>query len=827
LPTPPSPGPEVAASQHAATSAAPAPAATAGPVASGDAARRRSEPDPALVPTITRVSPLGAIRPALVFGIVEAVLIGLYFVPGRDLNLANVVYAATGFLAAGACIAGVRIHRPEARLPWYILAGGVALFATGDTLWWLLALFGELPFPSIADVSYVLGYPAIVAALFLVIAVRVRGGDRSGLLDGAILGTAVALVGWILLLEPLMRSGTDLLSLVISVAYPLGDLLAIGIAVGMLATPGPRAPSFLLLVVALLVQFLGDQVYAIQVAGDTFVDGGVLDATWMLAYAAFGLAALVPSMRDVAIPHPVPIAWLSPTRLVVMTLAMLTGPALMLAQGNGDLIVVFGGSVALTLLVIRRLVGIVRALARDNAARRTLEDELSFRATHDPLTGLANRRHFTEALAAVIESPGAAPLTVLFLDLDDFKGVNDTLGHAAGDALLVSVAGRIRGHLRAGDMAARMGGDEFGILLRLDEARAMSIGRRLLDSLLEPVAVAGARVVARGSVGVAQARLPGGSASGVLADADIAMYEAKAAGKGTVAAYVPGMRAQVVDRLQLEADLRRAIDTGAGLSLEYQPIVDLNSGRAVAVEALVRWRHEERGAIPPLEFVTLAERTNLARHLGEWVLGSACRQVATWRGTVEPALTLSVNLSARHAADPLVIAGVQGAARLAGLPLSALMLEVTEGALVAQGDASVAHLEALRAMGVTIAVDDFGTGYSSLGSLGTLPVDLLKIDRVFVGQLDGDGEGRRLAAIVAGIGSLLGLRTVAEGIERQEQLDALRELGCVLGQGYLLSPPIAPDAFTALYADEPRHAGGTSVLRFTLPRTPGAPSPVR
>jgi diguanylate cyclase (GGDEF)-like protein len=667
----------------------------------------------------------------------------------------------------------------------------------------------------------VLGYPVIVAGLFHAIAVRVRGGDTSGLLDGAILGIAVALVGWVLLLVPVLQSDQDPLSVAIGVAYPLGDLLAIGVAVGMLATPGPRGPSFVLLLIGLALQFTGDQVYAIQVADGSFVDRGPLDATWLAAYASFALAALVPSMRLVSVPHPVPIAWVSRIRLVAMTLAMLTGPVLMAFHTDADVAVTLVGSGILTMLVVMRLGLVVRALGRDNAARRTLEDELSYRATHDPLTGLANRRYFAEQLEAALASPGAAPLSVLFLDLDDFKGVNDTLGHAAGDALLTAVAGRIRSHLRRGDMAARMGGDEFGILLRLDEGRALSVGRRILDGLLQPVAVAGARIVTRGSIGVAQAQLPGATASGLLADADIAMYEAKAAGKGTISAFAVGMRAQVVDRMQLESDLRRAVETGEGLSLQYQPIVDLITGRATAVEALVRWRHPERGLVQPDEFVPLAEATNLGRALGDWVLGSACRQVAAWRATLEPSLSLSVNLSARHVADASLVVSVQSAARSAGLPVSAMILEVTEGALLAHGDGAGANLEALRALGAWVAIDDFGTGYSSLGALGRLPVDLLKIDRVFVDRVDRDDD-RRLASIVVSLGDTLGLRTVAEGIERPEQLDALRELGCALGQGYLLSPPLSPDAFAALYAGGTARAADSSPLRLTFPYARGA-----
>jgi diguanylate cyclase len=762
-------------------------------------------------------------RPALIFAALVAAMSGIYFLPGIGQFAADFVYSLVGAFAGVAVLVGIRLHRPEHAAPWRLIALGTFLFAGGDVLWMILRLAGDKPFPSIADVSYVLGYPALALAFLVVIAVRVDRGDRSGMLDAAILATAVALLGWILLIRPVLDGDGDPTALLVGASYPLGDLVVIGVAIGMLSTPGPRGVSFGLLVGMMAMLFTADVLFAFQVSGGGSEDGGLLDIVWLAAYGVTGVAALVPSMRVVAVAHPVRIAWLTPTRLVLMTLGMLTGPVLVLGHDPDtarDLPLLATGSGVLSLLVLGRLALAVRALARDNAARRSLEEELSFRASHDPLTGLANRRGFLERLEAARSSRGSGPLTVLFLDLDDFKGINDTMGHGTGDALLSEVARRIRAHLRDGDVAARMGGDEFGVMLRVDEPSAVRVAERLLDSLRRPAFVGEATVVTRGSIGVAPARLGVGSSAQVLADADIAMYRAKAMGKGRVCLFADDMRAEVVDRMRLEADLREAIDRGE-LQLEYQPIVDLATGRATIVEALIRWPHPVRGVLAPGVIIPLAEASGLVRPLGDWILRTACAQVATWRHTLEPSLGLAVNLSPRQVADRDLVSVVQSVAASVGLPVAALMLEVTEAALMEDGQGVLANLAALRALGAWVAIDDFGAGHSSLGMLGRLPVDLLKIDPVFLERLDREDD-RRLAGILVGLGDALGLRVVAEGIERQDQLDAVRELGCGLGQGFLLAPPMTPAAFEACFAEQPASAPSTARRRFSFGPAVGA-----
>ena len=613
----------------------------------------------------------------------------------------NLLYDAIGLTAVVAILYGVHRHRPPRALPWLLIAASQLLFVTGDALWTVLELMGESPFPSIADVAYLLGYPVLVVAFTAAIRLRVRGGDRSGLLDGSILSAAAGLVGWVVLVRPVLDAADDPISLLVTAAYPLGDLMVLGVAIGLLATPGARTPSFVLLISSIVLLFVADAAYAFQVASGTYVDGGLLDTLWLASYVTISAGALHGSMRDVAAPHPVSVAWLSRLRLSLLAIAMLTGPLLILVvnfRWESDVPILALGSAFLSVLVLVRLATVVRALARDNAARITLEGELSYRASHDPLTGLPNRRRFIERLEGVLTLPERRPLSVLFLDLDDFKTVNDSLGHAAGDALLVSVATRLQRNLREEDLAARLGGDEFGIILDGKEAPAAArVAERLLAALDEPVEVDGRQVTARASIGIVDGSAAGATTAQLLANADIAMYEAKDDGKGRARTYVQGTRTAVQDRMELEADLRGVVARGE-LRIEYQPIMELATGRTFGLEALVRWQHPTRGRLAPDAFIPLAERAGLIGEIDRWVLAEGCRRLASWRA-VSPGVTLSVNLSAPGLVDPGLVPDLVRATTAAGVPASAIAMEVTESAILADSDVVRENLLALRAIG--------------------------------------------------------------------------------------------------------------------------------
>ncbi|MEO6444313.1 MAG: EAL domain-containing protein, partial [Gemmatimonadaceae bacterium] len=409
----------------------------------------------------------------------------------------------------------------------------------------------------------------------------------------------------------------------------------------------------------------------------------------------------------------------------------------------------------------------------------------------------ANRSLFLNRVGhAVARVPRARrPSAVLFLDLDDFKKVNDSLGHGVGDELLQACAGRLSTCVRPGDTIARLGGDEFAVLLEEleDMAQAVHIAERISTALRTPFRMHGRDVFIGVSIGIAAISL-GDTPDDVLRNADLAMYFAKSSDKGRWAIYASEMHARVLDRLELEADLRTAVDSG-GIHVEYQPIVHLETGHVFGAEALVRWHHASRGIVPPSRFVTVAEETGLIVPIGRTVLREACYRAREWRlrGCGARGFRISVNLSGRHFQEESVVDDVQDALRLSGLEPEALTLEITESVIMQRSEASCDKLRQLKSLGLHLAIDDFGTGYSSLGYLQQFPIDMLKIDRTFVDQVGMAGCDPVLARAIIALGRTLRIETVAEGIERPEQREGLRALGCPLGQGFLFARPMLAD----------------------------------
>ena len=435
---------------------------------------------------------------------------------------------------------------------------------------------------------------------------------------------------------------------------------------------------------------------------------------------------------------------------------------------------------------------------RDITERKVLEAQLTRQAFHDALTGLPNRALFTDRVSHALKRRGRQHrgVVVLFVDLDDFKAINDSLGHQAGDRVLQEVGERLRTTVRPGDTVARLGGDEFAFLLEdvSDPADAEEVAERVALSLGAPLAVGGVEVALRASVGIAVAE-DNDTAADLLRDADTAMYTAKARGGGSHERFVPAMREAAITRFELGTDLRRAIDRQEFV-LHYQPVVDLRLGGVLGFEALVRWQHPTRGLLPPAGFIAAAEATGLIVPIGRWVLEEACRQAREWQVALrnDPPLTMSANLSARELREPGLVDGVAAILERTGVDPAMMVLEITETSMVEDADGAIATLQALKALGVRLAIDDFGTGYSSLSYLRRLPVDVLKLDRSFVVP---SGRGDRESALVDAVfrlGRSLGLVTIAEGIEDAEQRDRLISLGCRVGQGYLFARPMAEPA---------------------------------
>ena len=457
-------------------------------------------------------------------------------------------------------------------------------------------------------------------------------------------------------------------------------------------------------------------------------------------------------------------------------------------------------------------VGAIVVNSRDVTERRALEAELNRQAFHDTLTGLANRALFLDRVSHALErcERDTEPIAVLFLDLDDFKTVNDSLGHPAGDQLLVEVSQRLKAATRPSDTVARFGGDEFAILLESgampDTAQAVS--RRIADALSPTFHVGGTDLLVRASIGITFGRHPQETPDDLLRDADLAMYLAKRNGKGRFEMYRPDMREDAVRFLETAADLRRGIE-GGELEVFYQPIVNAHTSSTVGVEALVRWRHPDRGIVAPEEFIPVAEATGLIVPLGKQVLQAAAQQGQAWRSSeaVAPDFYVSVNLSARQLQDPNVVDDVKATLITTGLRPQALVLEVTESTLIENIGVAAERLRGLSKLGVRLAVDDFGTGYSSLSYLADLPVNVVKIDKSFVDRLTHDPQGAAMVRTVIDLARALGLTCIAEGVEHHSQLRALDLLGCDNVQGFLFSRPLPgpaiTDRFNRLKADEP------------------------
>jgi diguanylate cyclase (GGDEF)-like protein/PAS domain S-box-containing protein len=440
---------------------------------------------------------------------------------------------------------------------------------------------------------------------------------------------------------------------------------------------------------------------------------------------------------------------------------------------------------------------------RDVSDRKELEAQLVHQAFHDGLTGLANRTLFAERVEHALARSAPGALAVLFIDLDDFKHVNDSLGHAAGDQLLAAAARRLQGCLRPTDTAARLGGDEFAVLLERvsDPDAAEMIAGRVLDTLHQPFGLNGRTIPIKASIGVAAGHPGLDDVEELLRNADVAMYAAKAGGKDRYELFRPDMHADMLARLELEAELAHAADRDQ-LVLHYQPIVELVSGRITRVEALVRWDHPTKGLLPPSAFIPLAEEKGLIGPIGNWVLQQACRQARRWHDQFPdaPPLAVHVNLSGRQLQEQRLVGEVTAALEAARLSPRHLTLEITETVLVTDIEAMTGRLRELKGLGVELAIDDFGTGYSSLSYLRRFPVDMLKIDKAFV---DGVGRGREdtaLAQAIVELSHTLQLHTVAEGIEKAHQAAHLASLGCQDGQGYHFARPLATEAMTELLA---------------------------
>jgi diguanylate cyclase (GGDEF)-like protein len=703
----------------------------------------------------------------------------------------TLVYNGLGLISVLVILYGVRRNRPAGAAGWYLLAAGIMAFVSGDVVYEVTGLvLGTHPYPNWDDALYFAAYPMLWSGLLLVGRGRRRDrGDRSGVIDAAVIGIAVGLVYWVFVIDPTLGdNGMPMLERLVTVGYPTCDVLMCAVITRMLTRGGGRSPYALMLSGAGALNLACDVVWSVTSTFENY-SGSVINAGFLFVYILAAAASLHPSTRPGAIRgRPVNPYAFGRGRLALLALSTLLVPAVLFVQGvRGDKInwISIGiGAVALFLLVLARMAGFVGQV-QEQAGR------LESLAMRDDLTGLANRRRFEERLT---EAVAAGSPQVCLLDLNGFKVVNDRLGHTLGDRLLVAVAGRLSAAMRDVDVVARMGGDEFAVLVPdASAADGDAIVARLAAALREPFEVGGHELLVGASIGIADTA---GTADPVevLRRADVAMYAAKAGGVRHHR-YSADLDDRAGEDARLGVQMRTGLDAGH-FRLVYQPIVALPGGETRYVESLVRWQHPERGFVSPADFIPVAEQNGLIVELGEWILRTACERFVAWQtefGRHAPE-RISVNVSARQLAEPGFAAVVDEVLESTGIPAGSLIVEVTETAVFG-GGAAVQAVKDIHALGVRIALDDFGTGHSSLGLLQTVPVDVLKVDKSFVDNLTMAGRHAVIATALIQVSNGLGLTAVAEGVETAEQAAELHRLGYQLAQGYHFGRPEAEPDF--------------------------------
>ena len=703
-----------------------------------------------------------------------------------------VLYNGIGLSAVLAVLYGIRRNQPVNRRAWVIVAGSLTCFLTADIVYYVLEIVheGEAPFPSPADIFYLGMYPIMVFGLRSLLRSVSPGRDTAGLIDAALVAVAAFAVLGILYFDSYLTDpNIDVWGRVISLGYPVGDVLLVAFAARLVAAVHVRQPSFALMTLGLSSLLIADVIYGVLSSAGTFQTGGFADMFWLGFYVLIGAGALHPSMSDEIVAREIHVGQITRSRLALLFLVVLAVPVIDLLWGKPiDKVLTSATSMIMFGLVLVRLMGLMTVV-------QLKEKQARHDAHHDSLTGLANRALFGERVQTFVGKKSDGVVSVLFVDLDDFKFINDSLGHQVGDELLVAVAQRLNSCVRANDTVARLSGDEFAVLLEsaVDRQDAIAVAQRVQDVLDVPVIIEDREIIISASVGIAverRANIDG--AESILRAADVAMYRAKSKGKGRFEFFEQGMHLEAIERLDLKTDLQVALERGQ-FELNYQPIVDMGGGKVEKVEALIRWNHPTRGFVMPDRFISLAEQTGHIVPIGRWVLREACMQTMRWRDE-HPSNApsgVAVNLSVRQLHDPTLLEDVADALSASGLEPEALTLEITESMLIEETDRGSRALDQLKAMKVKIAIDDFGTGYSSLSYLKRFPIDTIKIDRSFVAEMEESTTSAALVKAVIDLANSLGVSTVAEGIENAAQRDRLAALGCEFGQGYLFARPMS------------------------------------
>ena len=695
------------------------------------------------------------------------------------------VYLTTGAGTVLALQVGLRMFRPAAPAPWHLLCAAFGFFFVGDVLTYIHLDADGTPMGPWSDLSYLAFYPLTLWALVLLMR---RGSDRdvSAWLDAVIWTVGASVLAWEWVFEDSILVDDPTVASMITVAYPAMDLVLLLVLLRLVFASIRGNLALLLIGIGLGVQLVADTVYLTNIAGAGYTSGRLLDVGWLFTYTAVAAAALHASMAQLGPVHGrLHEPRLSGWRIPLLLIPALTAPTMIAAHTVTDSLSVENDDVAVattaTFLVF--LLAAVRGSGLVRLANRRA-DHLKLRIDHDTLTGLASRDRFTEQLADAVDDPTAQPdqWSVIFLDLDDFKMVNDIEGHLAGDQLLVEVGRRLQAAAPTQAVVARFGGDEFALLVH--SIAVESIVTRILAAIEAPVFLDGRELRATVSIGSAVAT-PGLSADELMRCVDVAMYDAKRSERSW-ARYHPEMSQHLLTTRDTHERLANGIAAGEVLPW-YQPVVDLETGALHGFEALARWVTPDQVVTSADQWLPLAEQSDLIVAVDRQVLRAAVQQLARWRelfGADE--LTMAINVSARTLHRPGMEDEILDQLGQAGLPCDRLVVEITEGVQI-QDDEVGLRLQRLRAHGVRVALDDFGTGWSSLSYLRRFPVDILKLDRSFTSELGEGADASAIPAAVVQLAAALGLDTVAEGVETQPQRAALLHLGFKLSQGYLYS----------------------------------------
>ncbi len=742
----------------------------------------------------------------------SAVLVGVFLiwtalypaVTRSTIDLDDVAKLVAAVLAAISCFACGSRARPQMRLAWMWMGAFATSWAVGQAIitWYHVVEKRPAPFPSVADAGFLIALPlAAIGVLLFPSASRLGALRARMILDVIIVAGSLLIVSWTTALGSVYYAGSgSVVRQAVGLAYPIGEVIVATVGIIVLAQGrGQRRVPLVLVVAGLLCITVSDSgltylSHLTPLKYHDLVQAGIVAGFLLVAIAPLWRPESTSAVDEVEGPSP----WQVALPYFFLAIAIIAAAVQRARSGPLDEFVVIAGVCVITAVLVRQVLTLVENLRLTRQMQyavntlRANQVELVHYALHDSLTDLPNRVLFGDRIEHAL-ARRASPtrrVAVLLCDLDSFKDVNDTLGHSAGDEVLIAAADRLSSCVRPGDTVARIGGDEFAILL--DDASGVdevaSVAARVCSAMRTPFTLAGRDFIVHASVGIAMGNQRDARSDELLRDADVALYAAKDSGGDDYTFFEPRLGKAYVDRLGLQAELAVALDNGQ-LFVEYQPVVELASGRTVGVEALMRWRHPRRGVLEPAEFLHVAESSGIVVQIGAWALEEALQQLRGWRDRIPAAAHLwtAVNVSARQLASGDLVGSVSKAIDASGIEPEALHIELTESAVIDQVDWSLLVLADLKRLGVALEIDDFGTGYSSLAYLKQLPIDGVKIDRVFVDGLGSDGRDAVIVEAIVSLAHALQLKVAAEGVETARQAEWLRTLGCDVAQGYYWS----------------------------------------